>query len=199
SAEEEGWGVGQPEVRVMGREIRVMKRWGYDPHEGEGIEDLHASDATLGVENAREGNGDGEREPALWGVDLEALKKSNANGLHSGKGAGLPIYTAQSARAYLMKSFASPAESTSSGEKANTKKQSNAAVVAEKEKNVGYLLGALELLFESWTSTLDKTDLDRRAWGWYVRVRPEVDSGVSGWGAKGTVKLSDILQLRRTS
>jgi hypothetical protein len=28
-------------------------------------------------------------------------------------------------------------------------------------------------------------------------VRPEVESGVAGWGGKGKVKLVDILNLRR--
>jgi len=199
SAEEEGWGEGQPEVKVMGRAFRVMKRWGYDPYEGDHVEKSQASDTMMVAGERMAESGDAEMEPALWGIDLEALKKSNANGLHSGQGPGLPIYTAQSARAYLMKSFASPAVPTSSEEKSKAKKQNNAAVIAEKEKNVGYLMGALELLLESWASTLDEAELNRRAWGWYVRVRPDVDSGVSGWGAKGAVKLSDILELRRTS
>ena len=29
-AEEEGWGEGQPLLRIMTREVRVMKRWGYE-------------------------------------------------------------------------------------------------------------------------------------------------------------------------
>jgi hypothetical protein len=38
AAEEEGWGGGQPLVRVMGRDVRVMKRWGYEwEDEVEGI------------------------------------------------------------------------------------------------------------------------------------------------------------------
>jgi hypothetical protein len=39
--------------------------------------------------------------------------------------------------------------------------------------------------------------LDKRAWAWYLRVRPDVQSGAQGWGEKGQVKLSDILALRR--
>ena len=59
------------------------------------------------------------------------------------------------------------------------------------------LLGALELLYQSWAHILSKEDLDRRAWGWYVRVRPDVASGQAGWGGKGIVRLADILELRR--
>ncbi|KAI4192442.1 MAG: hypothetical protein LQ346_004312, partial [Caloplaca aetnensis] len=32
-AEDEGWGEGQPKIKVMGRELRVMRRWGYEWHD----------------------------------------------------------------------------------------------------------------------------------------------------------------------
>ncbi|KAF2712523.1 hypothetical protein K504DRAFT_372287 [Pleomassaria siparia CBS 279.74] len=190
SAEEEGWGDGQPVVKVMGREVRVMKRWGYqwDTKEEEGS--TH--------ETVKEDPGSTE-EPALWGVDLEALKKSNGPmtaGSRRTSTSHLPIFTAQSARSYLLKSFDSPKSSAGQEEKA--KKKTNAAFVAEKERNLGLLLKSLELLFQSWSSILSKHDLDKRAWGWYIRVRPDVEHGVAGWGGKGDVKLSDILALRRT-
>ena len=73
----------------------------------------------------------------------------------------------------------------------------NAAIVAEKERNLGLLLGALELLYESWVDILSKDDLNKRSWGFYVRVRPEVAQGTAGWGGKGEVKLADVLELRR--
>ncbi|KAF2178820.1 hypothetical protein K469DRAFT_642027 [Zopfia rhizophila CBS 207.26] len=191
SAEEEGWGDGQPVVTVMGRDIRVMKRWGY---QWEAKEEEGVSQDTIREDTS------GNDEPALWGVDLEALKKSNGPGAtassckHSNQ---LPIYTAQSARSYLLKSFETPKTGAESADASSAKKKSNAAVVAEKGRNLGLILGSLELLFKSWSSTLSKKDLDKRAWGWYVRVRPEVEPGVAGWGGKGNVKLSDILQLRR--
>ena len=34
SAEEEGWGQGQPKVKIMGREVKIMKRWGYEWRKG---------------------------------------------------------------------------------------------------------------------------------------------------------------------
>lgn len=40
-------------------------------------------------------------------------------------------------------------------------------------------------------------DLDRRAWTWYVHVRPDVAGGERGWGQKGGVELREILELRR--
>jgi hypothetical protein len=57
----------------------------------------------------------------------------------------------------------------------------------------------LELLYESWAQVLSKEDLDKRAWGWYVRVRPDVAQGAAGWGNKRNIKLFDILQLRRSA
>jgi hypothetical protein len=191
SAEEEGWGEGQPVVKVMGREIRVMKRWGYD---WEAKEEEGLSQETMKEEDPGDAH-----EPALWGVDLERLKQSNGPVTATSRHATtsqLPIYTAQSARSYLLKSFDTP-KSDSANTSSPTKK--GAAVAAEKEHNLGLLLGALELLFDSWSSVLSKEDLDKRAWGWYVRVRPEVEAGVAGWGSKGNVKLADILSLRRKS
>lgn len=198
-AEDEGWGEGQPLVRVMTREIRVMKRGGYEWED--------ESDATQStVKSSPDTVADEKtKEPALWGVDLEALKKANQPSPLRPPRSGqdnLPIYSAQSARAYLMRAFErAPADNNIKKEgdtltKSKSKK-SAASTAAEKERNLGLLLGALELLYESWAKILSKEDLDKRAWSWYVRVRPEVASGVAGWGGKGNVKLSDILGLRR--
>jgi hypothetical protein len=188
SAEEEGWGDGQPIVKVLGREVRVMKRWGYEwaVKQEEG-----ATQETVKEEpNSME-------EPALWGIDLEALKKSNgpvAVGSRHTSTSQLPIFTAQSARAYLLKSFDSPNLNEA---KSIPKKKASATIIAEKERNLGLLIRALDLLYQSWSSILSKDELDKRAWGWYVRVRPDVEPGVAGWGGKGTIKLSEILALRR--
>lgn len=199
AAEDEGWGEGQPIVRIMSRDVRVMKRWGYDWEESRTSiaepsidstqETLSSSEITLVEEPVT-------KEPALWGVDLEALKKtSSAIGSNRTPSSQLPIYTAQSARSYIMKAFDTPKDSKA----APPKKQTAASMAAGKERNLGLVLGALELLYESWAHVLSKEDLDKRAWGWYVRVRPDVASGTAGWGGKGDVKMSDILELRRPS
>ena len=94
---------------------------------------------------------------------------------------------------YLLRSFASSTSANS-----NHSKSKKAAVIAkEKEHNLALLLRSLDLLFQSWAPTLAKDELDRRAWSWYVRVRPDVESGVAGWGGKGDVKLEEILNLRK--
>ena len=190
SAEEEGWGEGQPTVTVMGRDIRTMKRWGYQWKKDEADEPQSSAAAVHGE--------DGEEKPALWGLDLEALKKSSGSSQPGAGSSNLPIHTAHSARAYLLKSFDSPPDTTT-GPESKRKSKSAAAKQAEKEENLGKLLGALDLVFKSWAGTLDAKELDRKAWSWYIRVRPDVADGVAGWGGKGVVKLADILALRRTT
>lgn len=202
SAEEDGWGQGQPRVRVMGRDIRVMKRWGYEwkgKSEGEAGDLKAESQDAMDSQKTLKQEGENDDEPALWGLDLEALRSSNgplvsgAQGARVANGSGLPIYTAQSARAYLLKSFASVPPPTDA---ASPPTKSAAVLKAEKERNLGLVLRALDLVFQSW-AILTREELDKRAWAWYVTVRPEVENGVAGWGGKGEVKLSQILSLRR--
>ncbi|KAF2086754.1 hypothetical protein K490DRAFT_43555 [Saccharata proteae CBS 121410] len=199
SAEEEGYGDGQPAVKVMGREIRVMKRWGYEwkSHGGLKVEDGKSPDAESA--DAVKAEKQEQDAPALWGLDLEALKRSNEPTHNAASSSNsLPIYTPQSARAYLLKSFSS-AHPPKQDQVKTPKKQAAASAVAEEEGNLGLLLGALDLLFQSWAPILSPTDLDKRAWSWYVSVRPDVESGTAGWGGKNEVKLSAILDLRRKS
>lgn len=228
SAEEEGWGQGQPRVRIMGRDIRVLKRWGYDSREGSRVgqgdvaegqnttkgeeavkqEDVAESQYMIKGDQAQsaepgtthEGRARPETEPALWGLDLEALRSSNgplSSGARNRDTSGLPIYTAQSARLYLLKSFATAPAQAAESKGSPPKRKSAASEAAEKERNLGLLLHSLDLLYSSWAHVLSKDDLDRRAWAWYVRVRPEVQNGVAGWGGRGEVKISEILGLRR--
>jgi len=206
AASEEGFGEGQPAVTIMGKELKVLRRWGYEwqgssavappTSTSDSLEDIKADDPEHNAHTSEAAHA--ESKPALWALDLEALKKSNnkdpivakaTKGTHS----ILPIYTPQSARAYLLKSFdAAPAS-----DPAHTKKTSAAARAAEKERNLGKLLHALDLLYASWASTLTPEDLDKRTWGWYVKVRPAVADGVAGWGGKNKVMIADILSLRR--
>lgn len=199
TAEDEGWGEGQPTIKIMGREIKVLKRWGYDWREG--APDSSSTEDTDRISSEGKGDAGGlDGSPALWGLDLEALRKSNSHGLTSGRPAensGLPIHTANSARVYLLKSFTNAPESS---EASNTsKKKTFSQVVQEKANCLGLLLRAIDLLCESWASTLSADELDRRAWSFYLHVRPEVKSGPAGWGEKGRVELSKILNLRRSA
>ncbi|KAH9208366.1 hypothetical protein DL95DRAFT_480357 [Leptodontidium sp. 2 PMI_412] len=132
-------------------------------------------------------------QDALWGLDLEGMKK--ANSVVAGGGSGMPIHRPEGARAYILKAFASPEPPAGGGKK----KISGAALDREREANLGLLLGALDMVFKSWEGHVSREELDRKAWAWYVQVRPDVAGGVAGWGGKGEVKLSDILKLRRAS
>lgn len=160
---------------------------------------------------------------AVWGLDLEQMRsKSTVGGFGSGTlqhhttgVVGMQIHRPESARNYLLKSFASaplvekpdngPADDVGPGSPEKGKKGARSGKAAkktvkeqdaEKEDNLGLLFGALRLLFDSWADHLTAADLDRRAWSWYIAVRPDVESGPSGWGAKGVLKLEDILKLR---
>ena len=193
TAESEGWGQGQPKVKIMSREVRVMKRWGYEWKKTDDERSIKAEESQETVEQ----EGQSSEEPALWGLDLEALRSSNGplmSGAQAANSTGLPVYHAESARAYILKSFASVVPQI---EESSPKKQSAAVLKAEKERNLSLLLRALDLLYRSWAHVLGRDELDRRAWAWYVAVRPEVEHGVAGWGGKGEVKLSHILDLRR--
>lgn len=206
SAEEEGWGEGWLKIRVMGREIRAMRRWGYDPTSMGDVKVEEKESKTQTQESVTvAGDLNVEEDIPLWGIDLEALKKKAAGQSSStfvATGSDLPIYTPQSARAYLLKSFETPPEPTKIEEPSKsgpgtTKKLTPGSTATEKERNLGVLLRTLDIVFSSWADTLEKAELDRRAWAWYVRVRPEVQNGVAGWGGKGVVKMEDILKLKR--
>lgn len=186
SAEEEGWGEGLPVVKILGREIRVLKRWDYNPAEGK------PEDATTSDNSQQTVRDDSDEMPPLWGLDLEAVRKSNTQPIR----ADLQIHTADAARSYLMKAFTLHKESNSEKKESSSKK-SNAALANEREEALGLVLHAIDLLCQSWAATLNHEELDRRAWAWYLRVRPDVRAGTAGWGEKGEVRLADILKLRR--
>ncbi|PCG90843.1 Hypothetical protein PENO1_075490 [Penicillium occitanis (nom. inval.)] len=192
-------GEGQPKVKVLGREVPVLKRWDYDPFEG-------------GPEREQDDEGgDVEKKastelPPLWGLDIESLKRKDSNmgaGTRPGRAqnqmmSGLPVHTPESARSYLLKSFTLLIDNDEDTETSkSSKKRKSTDSPAEKERCLGLLLQALDILFSSWASTLSAEELDRRAWSWYVRVRPEIQAGVAGWGEKGSLKLADILSLKR--
>jgi hypothetical protein len=195
TAEEEGWAKGQPKITLLGRDIAVMRRGDYSADEmaDEGDSQAISKDEAQNSHN----------HTAFWGLDLEALQKSNGP-LVAGKSATahsrLPIHTPEAARNYLLKAFTAVEREDADHEaEIKRKKPTSAQLTAEKEEAAARLLKALDQLFESWASKLDKADLDRRAWGWYLHVRPDVAQGQAGWGQKGLVKLDGILKLTRSA
>lgn len=132
----------------------------------------------------------GEQREPLWGLDLQG------DGRGDGTVAGMPVHKPEGAKRYLLKSFRT-VEKDGEPEGGKKKKKTPKEVEKEREENLGLLLRALGMLYESWMGYISAEELDRRAWGWYVRVRPDVEHGVAGWGGKGEVRLKEILELRR--
>ncbi|KAK1524277.1 uncharacterized protein CCOS01_09364 [Colletotrichum costaricense] len=118
---------------------------------------------------------------ALWALDLQnmdnGLGSRSASGT-SGNVVGIPTYRPESARAYLLKSFASgQSEGVPTGDnpggsasKAKQKRVSKSEVDSERMRNLGRLLGALRLLFDSWSS-LGPREMDRKAYSCYATRR----------------------------
>ncbi|KAG2009065.1 hypothetical protein GB937_008004 [Aspergillus fischeri] len=187
TAEQEGWGEGHPVIKVLGREIKVLKRWDYNPQEGKPTEELSSEQdagnaAAASADILGKGDSDGsDTSPPLWGVDLEALRSAQGSGPSPAtKGStSLPIFTPNSAKSYLYRSFTEAATETTETDigSSKTKRKSGKQLEAEKETCLAYLLQAIDLVCQSWASTLSKEELDRRAWAWYLRVRPDVQSG----------------------
>ncbi|KAF3026436.1 hypothetical protein E8E14_011752 [Neopestalotiopsis sp. 37M] len=141
---------------------------------------------------------------AVWGLDAEAMKQKSTSSASTGARprdggvVGMPVHTPESARNYLLRSFADRKEEGEASEATSPPKKKTAkALDVEKQENLGRLLGALRLLYDSWADHLSAAELDRRAWTWYSTVRPEVAGGQAGWGAKGDLNLKSILDLRR--
>ncbi|QIW95735.1 hypothetical protein AMS68_001253 [Peltaster fructicola] len=198
SADEEGYGEGQPITSIMGKELRVLRRWGYEA-KLENTAPQAEDKPTIKSENDTAKDGlPFEEAPALWSLDLEAMRKAKTGIRGSSSNqysntSNMPIHTPQSARAYLLKSFEKPAV----GE---TGKKLNAAqIIKQKEDNLGHLLRAIDLLYASWIGFITPDDLEKRVWGWYVKARPAVESGVAGWGGKNVWSLADILVSRRST
>ncbi|WEW55107.1 hypothetical protein PRK78_000535 [Emydomyces testavorans] len=193
SPEEEGWAKGQPTVTILGRDISVLRRLNYSWNEAGQNDDSQESSATL-----KDETNVSENLSPLWGLDLEALRKSDKPAIpeaDQGRRSVLPIYRPEAARDYLLKSFSLNEQDPAAGPGKKTKRLAN--LVSNQEKCLGLVLGAIDLLCQSWSFTLSKHDLDKRAWAWYLKVRPDVQTGPAGWGQKGRVHLSDILDLRK--
>lgn len=207
TAEDEGWAQGQPSVKLMGRQVAVMRRHVVVnekvkqevKHEEEDTKSQATIQADVPVVN----------HEAFWGIDLEAVKRAKGP-LVAGKTAGsggLPIHKAQAARSYLLKSIDLIGEDTTSIKEEpdtsstpfKTTKLTAAAKAERRERAVAMLLKTIDHVCDSWSSTVPSDELDRRATAWYAKVRPEVQGGQAGWGQRGKVSLQAIIDLARES
>lgn len=203
TAEDEGWTQGQPRLRLMGRDIAVMRRQVYTS--AVGGQPGHA--ATL----------DSPIMPreAFWGIDLEALRKSNTSavGGRAQGGSQPPIYRPESARNYLLKSVDVVEDDEAGDEhggpsgikreetttRAIQKLRGTATVdIKQRRENASAtLLQCIDYICQSWSDAVSPGELDLKAVSWYMRVRPPILDGKAGWGQKGRVKLQDILSLAK--
>ncbi|RMZ81769.1 hypothetical protein DV738_g2062, partial [Chaetothyriales sp. CBS 135597] len=182
TAEEDGWAMGQPKITLMGRQIAVMRR-------------------QTSTQPDPSTDGDPSSHSALWGLDLEALRRSNGP-LLTGRSGAPPVHSPKTARSYLLKSMDladRPDESSGSQQTRSpkSKKKTAANIAARKEEVAAMVLKAIDIVLASWKDTLSPEELDRRAQSWYAMARPEVAPGKEGWGQRGIVHLQDIIKLKR--
>lgn len=197
TAEDEGWAQGQPKIKLMGREIAVMRRHTVmaQTENVDSQETIHAD-----ASNA-------SHHEAFWGIDLEALKRSNGPLVSSraGSSTGPPTHKPQAARSYLLKSIDLIENDSVSIKKetdaspAKDKKMTSFAKAERRERAVAMLLKSIDHVCASWSETISTDDLDRRAGSWYAKVRPEVAQGQSGWGQRGKVSLQGIIDLAKAT
>ncbi|PHH68039.1 hypothetical protein CDD80_296 [Ophiocordyceps camponoti-rufipedis] len=131
---------------------------------------------------------------AVW-----ALDEDESDGGGRSTAIGMAVHRPETARNYLLRSFVG-GDGSPGGEKTKKKGKKKAGEEdddVDRYENLGRLLGALRLLFGSWAGVLSRRELDQRAWSWYVAVRPEVEAGPGGGGAKGPVRLERIVELAR--
>ncbi|KEF60368.1 uncharacterized protein A1O9_01928 [Exophiala aquamarina CBS 119918] len=182
TAEEDGWAMGQPKIKIMGREVAVMRR-----HVVKSDEDSLSPTS------------------AYWGLDLEALRRSNGPLIarkDNKRQDAPPIHTPIAPRNYLLKSMIDVQANSEDNDpapktKAESKKEKPAEIARRKEEAAAKMLKAIDIVCQSWAEYSSREELDSKAQTWYIRVRPDVDHGQAGWGQRGQVKLRDILQLKK--
>ncbi|KAI0181018.1 hypothetical protein GGR52DRAFT_522587 [Hypoxylon sp. FL1284] len=151
---------------------------------------------------------------AVWGLDLEAMRKrSTISAMHAGPasyragGIELSVYEPQAVKSYLLRSLAVRVETAGNYDAVEAEDETThvpepnvdgtQTLEGEEEQNLAQLTGAIRLLYSSWADHLSKAELDRKAWAWYTSVRPDTPNGSLENGTKGPIKLVDILNLRR--
>lgn len=154
------------------------------------------------------------RGEAVWGLDLEAMRKrSTISAMHAGPasyragGIELSVYEPQAVKSYLLRSLAVRVETAGNCDAVEAEDETthvpepnvdgSQTLEGEEEQNLAQLTGAIRLLYSSWADHLSNAELDRKAWAWYISVRPDMQNGSLEKGTRGPIKLVDILNLRR--
>ncbi|CAM1502054.1 Fc.00g040380.m01.CDS01 [Cosmosporella sp. VM-42] len=84
----------------------------------------------------------------VWALDVQDTKPASST-------VGMAIHRPEAARNYLLRSFLPLVQEG---------KKTVAALNEEKQENLGRVLGALRMLFESWREVVSAEELGRRAW-----------------------------------
>lgn len=165
TAEDEGWSQGQPKIKLMGRSIAVMRRHLVKPR----------ADPTDSQETIQADVSMASDHEAFWGIDLEALKRSNGPLVagRAGNSSGPPTHKPEAARSYLLRSIDIVGEPPSIKQEDDTtpvkgKKMAGATKAERKQRAVSMLLKCIDHVCDSWSETLSTDELDRRASAWYV-------------------------------
>ncbi|KAK6537493.1 hypothetical protein TWF694_011678 [Orbilia ellipsospora] len=209
---------GYKRVRVLGKEIPVLRRWdvaaGVTTTENEtdaerqeknqmqqrGKNDGKSTvDASINLGNGANVSKDDESAGNV-ATSIASSSTGTGTGIHRAGAPSVsydePIYWALSP-----KLLANPPTASKLNPSALPIQLPHAAhsylVRSFSKEMLPLVLGALHMVYESWVHSLDSAELDRRGWGWYCRVRPSVEDGPEGWGGKGVVRLKDILSLRK--
>lgn len=191
TAEDEGWALGQPKIRLMGRDIAVMRRYMVQT-QSQPESETTDSQGTIQAETPQ------LTHEALWGIDLEALKRSNGPLIagRAGSTDGPPTHKPHAARSYMLKSIDLVEEEEPNTARSN--KLSVKAMAERRQRALAMLLKAIDHVCESWSEAISVDDLDRKASMWYNKVRPPVAQDQSGWGQRGKVSLQAIIDLARS-
>ncbi|KAL3461334.1 hypothetical protein BJX64DRAFT_261391 [Aspergillus heterothallicus] len=102
SIKKENWGEGES---VMGRSAKVLKRWDYNPREGQPAEGSLPLEATTDDFFGQCPSHILGPAPPVWGIDVEAATRMHDSDTSETQKKALLIHTPQSARSYLVKSF----------------------------------------------------------------------------------------------
>ncbi|KAJ0424140.1 hypothetical protein BJY00DRAFT_277137 [Aspergillus carlsbadensis] len=95
--EEEVWREGQPTVSVIRRTIKVLKRWDYNPRDGQPAQEFLPGEATIDVILGDFPPGHAEPTPPVWGIDIQATRRVHGYQTKERQGTSLPMYAPESA------------------------------------------------------------------------------------------------------
>ncbi|EPS36576.1 hypothetical protein H072_9875 [Dactylellina haptotyla CBS 200.50] len=224
---DEELGEGYKRIRVLGKEIPVLRRWDTVGVDTGSVIEVETGAEKQGAEQRDDGNSKNSgdvKSTTSAGINPEgsasivggehsstsastagerdtSVAGSSTSTLAPGTGAAPVSYDGPVYWALSPKLLSQPPAASKQNPSALPIQLPHAAhsylVRSFSAEMLPLLLGALHSVYGSWANSVTPMELDRRGWGWYCRVRPSVEDGPEGWGGKGFVKLEDVLALRK--